>query len=137
MRQAPFAAFCMTSLIFTTPALHAQTLDAMADEVEPRVIAWRRHIHQHPELSYEEVKTAAYVAEALRAIPGLEVQTGLAKTGVKAVLRGGKPGPVVALRADMDALPVQEKTGLPFASTVKAQWRGKESFVAHACGHEA
>jgi len=137
MRQALFAAFCMTSLILATPAIHAQTLDAMADEVEARVIAWRRHIHQHPELSYEEVKTSAYIAEALRAIPGLEVQTGLAKTGIKAVLKGGKPGPVVALRADMDALPVEEKNDLSFRSQAKALWQGKETAVMHACGHDA
>ncbi len=108
----------------------------LIDAVEPRVIEWRRHIHSNPELSYEEVKTAAFIAEKLRAMPGMEVKIGIAKTGVKAVLRGGKPGPVVALRADMDALPVEEKSGLAFASKVKAQWQGKESFVAHACGHD-
>ena len=103
-------------------------VDALADEVEARVIAWRRHIHQNPELSYQEVKTSAYVAEALRAMPGIEVQTGIAKTGIKAVLKGGKPGPVVALRADMDALPVEEHNDLPFRSQVPG--------VMHACGHD-
>jgi amidohydrolase len=111
------------------PIAHGQAnVDALADEVEPRVIAWRRHIHQYPELSYQEVKTAAYVAEALRAMPGIEVQTGIAKTGIKAVLKGGKPGPVVALRADMDALPVEERNDLPFRSQVAG--------VMHACGHD-
>ena len=103
-------------------------VEALADEVEARVTAWRRHIHQYPELSYQEVKTAAYVAEALRAMPGIEVQTGIAKTGIKAVLKGGKPGPVVALRADMDALPVEERNDLPFRSQVAG--------VMHACGHD-
>lgn len=109
---------------------------SLIDAVEPRVIEWRRHIHSNPELSYEETKTAAFIAGKLRDMPGIEVTTGIGKTGVKGVLRGGKPGPVVALRADMDALPVEEKSGLPFASRVKAQWQGKESFVAHACGHD-
>ena len=106
------------------------------EEVEPRVIDWRRHIHQRPELSYEEVKTAAYVADVLRAMPGIEVHTGIAKTGIKAVLKGGKPGPVIALRADMDALPVEEKTDLPFRSHTKGMWQGQETFVAHVCGHD-
>src|SRR5687767_11121759 len=105
----------------TAPVAQAQVnVDALADEVEARVIAWRRHIHQNPELSYQEVKTAAYVAEALRKMPGIVVQTGIAKTGIKAVLKGGKPGPVVALRADMDALPVEERNDLPFRSQTKA-----------------
>ena len=110
--------------------------DALIDAVEPRVIAWRRHIHQNPELSYQEVKTAAYVADALRGM-GIEVTTGVGKTGVKGVLKGGKPGPVVALRADMDALPVEERNELPFRSQAKAMWQGKETGVMHACGHDA
>jgi amidohydrolase len=114
----------------------ARRAESLIDQVEPRVIEWRRHVHANPELSYEEFKTAAYVAQALRAMPGMEVKTGIAKTGVKAVLRGALPGAVVALRADMDALPVEEKTGLPFASRTKAMWQGKETFVAHACGHD-
>ena len=119
------------------PAAHAQAnIDALADEAEARVIAWRRHIHQYPELSYQEVKTAAYVAEALRKMPGIVVQTGIAKTGIKAVLKGGKPGPVVALRADMDALPVEERNDLPFRSQAKAMYQGKETAVMHACGHD-
>jgi len=93
---------------------------SLADAAEAQVIAWRRHIHQNPELSFQEVRTAAYVAEALRKMPGLQVQTGVARTGIKAVLRGGKPGPVVALRADMDALPVEERNDLPFKSPPRA-----------------
>lgn len=119
------------------PALAQTGTDAMADAVEAKVIAWRRHIHQNAELSYQEVKTAAYVAEALRAMPGIEVQTGIAKTGIKAVLKGGKPGPVVALRADMDALPVEERNDLPFRSQARAMWQGRETGVMHACGHDA
>jgi len=119
------------------PALAQTDTDALADAVEARVIAWRRHIHQYPELSFQEVKTAAYVAEVLRAMPGIEIQTGIAKTGIKAVLKGGRPGPVVALRADMDALPVEERNNLPFRSQVKAMWQGKETGVMHACGHDA
>ncbi|MEJ0054562.1 MAG: amidohydrolase [Bacteroidota bacterium] len=111
-------------------------LDAQAKEIESRVIDWRRHIHQYPELSVEEVKTAAYVAEHLKKL-GLEVQTGVAKTGVVAVLKTGKPGPVIALRADMDALPVTERSNLPFASKVKAIYNGQEVGVMHACGHDS
>ncbi|WP_326544066.1 M20 metallopeptidase family protein [Pseudorhodoferax sp.] len=116
-------------------ALRVQAL-SLADATESQVIAWRRHIHQHPELSYQEVQTAAYVAAALRKMPGLEIQTGIAQTGIKAVLRGGKPGPVVALRADMDALPVQERNDLPFRSQATGLWQGKEVPVFHACGHD-
>jgi amidohydrolase len=124
---------CLT----TSNALAQADINAAADQVEPRVIEWRRHIHQNPELSFQEVQTAEYVAEALRAMPGMEVQTGIAKTGIKAVLKGGRPGPVIALRADMDALPVEEKNDLPFRSRAKAQWQGKETAVMHACGHDA
>ena len=119
------------------PALAQPDTSALADQVEAKVIAWRRHIHQNPELSFQEEKTAAYVAAALRQMPGIEVQTGVGKTGVKAVLRGGKPGPVIALRADMDALPVEERNDLPFRSQAKAMWQGKETGVMHACGHDA
>jgi amidohydrolase len=119
------------------PAFAQQNTDAMADSVEKQVIDWRRHIHQNPELSFQEEQTSAYVAAALKAMPGIEVQTGLGKTGVKGVLRGGKPGPVIALRADMDALPVEERNDLPFRSHAKASWQGKETPVMHACGHDA
>ena len=124
----------------TSLAVQAQTradAAALIDAAEPRVIAWRRHIHQNAELSFQEVKTSAYIAEALKAMPGFEIQTGIAKTGIKAVLKGGKPGPVIALRADMDALPVEERNDLPFRSTARAEWQGKETGVMHACGHDA
>jgi amidohydrolase len=111
-------------------------IDRLSDQVESQVIAWRRHLHQNPELAYQEVKTAAYIADALRKMPGIDVHTGVARTGVKAVLKGGRPGPVIALRADMDALPVEERNDLPFRSQATAMWQGKETPVMHACGHD-
>ena len=114
--------------------VHAR-LDALASAFEAKVIAWRRDIHAHPELGNREFRTAELVARHLRAL-GLEVRTGVAHTGVVALLRGGKPGPVVALRADMDALPVTEEVDVPFASKVRTQWAGKETGVMHACGHD-
>ncbi|MFS8980884.1 amidohydrolase [Cupriavidus necator] len=117
------------------PTLLDQAL-SYADATEQQVISWRRHIHQHPELPWQEKETAKYIADALARMPGFQVQTGIAGTGIKAVLRGGKPGPVVAFRADMDGLPVQERNALPFKSTVKATYQGKETHVAHACGHD-
>ena len=110
-------------------------LDRLADQLEPRVIEWRHDIHQNPELGNREFRTAEKIAAHLKAL-GLEVQTGVAHTGVVALLEGGRPGPVVALRADMDALPVTEEVDLPFASKVKTTWAGKETGVMHACGHD-
>lgn len=104
--------------------------------MEPKVIEWRRHFHQYPELSNREVKTAALVAEHLKKL-GIEVQTGIAKTGVIGLLKSGKPGPVIALRADMDALPVTERNSLPFASKEKAIFNDQETGVMHACGHDS
>ena len=109
---------------------------AAARAVEPRVVAWRRDIHQHPELGNREVRTSALVAQHLRAL-GIEVREKVAHTGVVGVLRGGRPGPVVALRADMDALPVTEEVDLPFKSTVRTEWNGMRCGVMHACGHDA
>ena len=106
-----------------------------AEKLEKQVIAWRRDIHANPELSNREFRTAALVAEHLRGL-GLDVQTEVAHTGVVALLKGGLPGPVVALRADMDALPVVEKTGLPYASVVRGEYEGNEVGVMHACGHD-
>ena len=116
-------------------ALHAQ-IDHLADVVEPEVIANRRYLHQHPELSNREFETEKYLVGKLKAM-GYEVQSGVAHTGVVAVLRGGKPGPVVALRSDMDALPVTEEVDLPFKSTVRGTYDGKDVGVMHACGHDA
>jgi amidohydrolase len=111
-------------------------LNTRAKAIEHKVIAWRRDLHQHPELSNREVRTASVVAEHLKAL-GLEVKTGVAKTGVVAMLNGGKPGPVIALRADMDALPVTEQVDVPFASKVRSMYNGQEVGVMHACGHDA
>ncbi|HWA11591.1 MAG TPA: amidohydrolase [Burkholderiales bacterium] len=110
-------------------------VDAAAAALESRVIGWRRDFHQHPELSNRETRTAQCVAEHLRGL-GMAVQTGVAHTGVVGLLDSGRPGPVVALRADMDALPVIEEVDLPFASRAKATYRGQEVGVMHACGHD-
>ena len=118
-----------------TSALHAE-IDRLALKIEPQVIETRRHLHQNPELSNREVETARYVAARLRKL-GLEVQTGVARHGVVAVLRGERPGVVVALRADMDALPVVEEVDLPFKSVKRASFDGKDVGVMHACGHDA
>src|SRR6266581_4100133 len=122
--------------------LHAQNrrldaeVDARATQVAGKVVAWRRDIHEHPELSNRETRTADLVAQHLRSL-GLEVRTGVAHTGVIGVLRGGRPGPVVALRADMDALPVTEEVDVPFASKVRTTYNGQDVGVMHACGHDA
>jgi amidohydrolase len=133
----PFALCLLLLLLPLAPTVWAQQerIDALAAAVEPKVIAWRRDIHQHPELGNREFRTSKLVAEHLRSL-GLEVQTGVAHTGVVALLRGSKPGPVVALRADMDALPVTEEVDLPFASKLRTQWAGKDTGVMHACGHD-
>jgi amidohydrolase len=118
-----------------TAATAQDEADRLAAALEPKVIEWRRDIHQNPELGNREFRTAKLVADHLRAL-GVEVQTGVAHTGVVGVLRGAKPGPVVALRADMDALPVTEEVDVHFASKVRTQWAGKETGVMHACGHD-
>ncbi len=119
------------------PASFTRDLDARIATVTPKVVAWRRDLHEHPELSYAEERTAGVVAAHLRAL-GLEVKTNVGGTfSVIGILRGGKPGPSVALRADMDGLPVTEHTGLPFASKVTTQYNGQTVGVMHACGHDA
>ncbi|MBL8141841.1 MAG: amidohydrolase, partial [Acidobacteria bacterium] len=109
--------------------------DAATTAITGKVVTWRRDLHQHPELGNREFRTSKIVADHLAAL-GLEVKTGIAHTGVVGILRGGKPGKVVALRADMDALPVAEQVNLPFASKATAQWNGREVGVMHACGHD-
>lgn len=118
-----------------TPAKLKMALDAQAQALEEQVIAWRRHFHQYPELSNREFKTSAFIVEHLKQL-GLDVQYPVAKTGIVALLRGGKPGPVVALRADMDALPITERNRLPFASKEKTTYGNQETGVMHACGHD-
>ncbi len=130
-----FLLFCA---LLTTGTAIAQTnrLDELIRADSAKVVEWRRHFHENPELSNREVQTAAYVANHLRSL-GLEVQTGIAKNGVVAILKGGKPGPVIALRADMDALPVKERSNLPFASVKTTEYNGQMVNVMHACGHDA
>ncbi|MBM7071705.1 amidohydrolase [Shewanella sp. 202IG2-18] len=130
--------FSLFTLI-TTPLFFSQASAADAKQlttnIEAKVIELRRQLHQYPELSNREVKTSKLVAEKLRRL-GLEVQTGVAHTGVVGMLKGGNPGPLIALRADMDALPVTEKVDLPFASKATAEYRGNKVGVMHACGHD-
>lgn len=128
---------CVLTLALPAAAVAAPTQpDPLAQSVRDPVIAWRRDIHQHPELGNREFRTAALVAEHLQAL-GMEVKTGIAHTGVTGLLRGGKPGPRIALRADMDALPVTERVDLPFASKVTTEYAGQSTGVMHACGHDA
>jgi len=110
-------------------------VEAAITQVLPRMVAWRRDLHEHPELSYEEVRTARIVAQHLRSLR-LEVRTGVAQTGVVGILRGARPGPVIALRADMDALPVTEEGDLPFRSRARGVYQGQQVGIMHACGHD-
>ena len=133
-----FAAFLLLAAfgaVAQAQSVLSRDLAARIAAIEPKVVAWRRDIHQHPELGNREVRTAKLVADHLRSL-GIEVQTGVAHTGVVGVLRGGKPGPVVLLRADMDALPVTERVNIPFASKARGTYNGQEVGVMHACGHD-
>lgn len=128
-------------LLFASSTVFGQAnlkpiLDKKAGEIEQKVIEWRRDFHQHPELGNEEVRTAGIIAAHLKSL-GMEVQEEVAVTGVVGILKGGKSGPTVALRADMDALPVTERTEVPFKSTVKTTYNGQEIGVMHACGHDS
>lgn len=133
------ARFFIPLLLFSATANSQSTLtttiDARAKAIQPKVVEWRRYIHEHPELGNREFKTMAYIAAHLKSL-GLEVQENVAMTGVVGILKGGKPGPVVALRADMDGLPVEERNNLPFKSVVKADYMGQTVPVMHACGHD-
>ena len=132
-------------LIVTTPlvsqaqpaggAPSTPAVDRTITEILPQVVTWRRDFHQFPELGLQETRTSRVIAEHLRSL-GMEVQTGVGGTGVVGVLKGGRPGKVVALRADMDGLPVTEQVDLPFKSTQKVTWNGQETGVMHACGHD-
>lgn len=132
----------VVALLLLPVAAQGQQVSQLSREVErqieavmPKVVTWRRDIHQHPELSNREFRTAKLVADHLRSL-GIDVQTEVAHTGVVGVLKGGKPGPVVALRADMDALPVTELVDLPFKSVARATFNGQDVGVMHACGHD-
>jgi amidohydrolase len=129
----------LLAALSASPPVHANArpeVDAAARQSHAAVLAWRRDFHQHPELSNREERTSSKVAEHLRAL-GLSPRTGIAHHGVVAIIQGGKPGPRVALRADMDALPVTEQVALPFASKVTATFNGQTTGVMHACGHDA
>jgi amidohydrolase len=142
LRSLAFATSLVVLTALATTPTQAQVPDleqqvrSRASQIEDKLIAWRRDIHQNPELGEQETRTANLVAEHLSKL-GLDVKIGVARTGVVAVLKGAKPGPVVALRADMDALPVKEPEGLPFASKAKGKYLGREVDVMHACGHDA
>ncbi len=136
MRHGPFVLALAAALSLPAFAQERPEVTAAAQKLQDEVVAWRRDIHRHPELGNRETRTAKLVADHLRAL-GLEPKTGIAATGVTAVLKGGKPGPRIALRADMDALPVTEKTDVPFASKATATFRGETTGVMHACGHDA
>ncbi|MBD1385722.1 M20/M25/M40 family metallo-hydrolase [Mucilaginibacter rigui] len=134
----------LLTLLFCLSVLHGMAqntplrkiVSVKADALQSKIVAWRRDFHEHPELGNREVRTSGIIAKHLQSL-GIEVQTGIATTGVVGILKGGQPGPVVALRADMDALPVTERVDLPFASKVKAQYNGQEVGVMHACGHDS
>ncbi|WKT60113.1 M20 family metallopeptidase [Microbulbifer thermotolerans] len=123
-----------TALLSSNPAT-ATDPQQLLKQTESKVIKWRRHLHQYPELGNREFETAKYIEKHLRSL-GMEVETGVAHTGVVALLKGGNPGPTVALRADMDALPVAEQVAIPFASKVKTEYNGEQVGVMHACGHD-
>ncbi|WP_417664561.1 M20 family metallopeptidase [Pseudidiomarina donghaiensis] len=135
MKYSLISLALVTATSFTAGIAQAESTVRINAELEQKVIEWRRDLHQHPELSNREFRTAKVVAEHLEAL-GLEVQTGVAHTGVVGLLKGAKPGPTIALRADMDALPVTELTDVPFASKAVSEYRGKEVGVMHACGHD-
>ena len=140
MQKIFFLISCGAVAIMAAALMPAETpkqkADKMAAQLEPKLVEWRRDFHKNPELSNREFKTAEKVATFLRSL-GMEVQTNVGKTGVVGILKGGKPGPVVALRADMDALPVTERSNLEFASTAKSTYNGQDVGVMHACGHDA
>ncbi len=136
MKRITLSVFVLLCLgISAFPLDMSRDIDAATARLMPRIIEWRRHLHQYPELGNREVKTAKYVEEHLRKL-GLEVRTGVAKTGVVGILKGSQPGPVVGLRADMDGLPVTERNSLPYASKETAEYNGQKVGVMHACGHD-
>jgi amidohydrolase len=131
-----FTGFLCFVIAHKSNAQQSSQIDAQSKALQSQLTQWRRHIHQHPELGNREFKTSAYIVEQLKDL-GLEIKTGVAKTGVVAILKGGKPGPVIALRADMDALPVKERVNIPYASTDSSTYGNTKVAVMHACGHDA
>lgn len=138
MRKILLFAGIISSCLFTSAQKKNSTtlISTAADKIEPKTIAWRRDFHEHPELGNREFRTAKIVADHLRSL-GIEVKEGVGKTGVVGILRGAKPGPVIGLRADMDGLPLVERTPVPFASRVKTNYNGQDVGAMHACGHDS
>ncbi len=141
MNQYKVSFKALGCLLFLSVSIQAQSdlskiIDQNASKIESKVISWRRDFHQHPELGNEEKRTAKIVADHLRSL-GIEVTENVAFTGVVGLLKGGKPGPVVALRADMDGLPVTERVNVPFKSTITTEYNGQKTGVMHACGHDS
>ena len=137
MKKYIFIAFVLCiNIASAQKSNRSEIIAAKADRIERKVIEWRHDFHQHPELGNHETRTSAIVASHLKTL-GLEVKTSVAVTGVVGILKGDQPGPVIALRADMDALPITETNDLPFKSIVKTDYNGKETGVMHACGHDA
>jgi len=134
MFLAFIAIFAVSPTLFAIDM--SREIDAATAKLMPQIIEWRRHIHKYPELGNSEVKTAKYIETHLRKL-GLEVRTGIAKTGVVGILKGSQPGPVIGLRADMDGLPVTERNSLAYASKETAEYNGQKVGVMHACGHDA
>jgi amidohydrolase len=130
------ALLCGLSLLAQNTNSRRAAIDAAADKIEAQTIAWRRDFHEHPELGNREFRTSKIIADYLRSL-GIEVHEGVGKTGVVGILKGSLPGPVIGLRADMDALPITERTPVPFASKVKSTYNGQEVGVMHACGHDS
>lgn len=129
--------FIICSSFFAASAQDiSKTIETKATAIQAKLVEWRRHLHEHPELGNREYNTAAYITEHLKKL-GIEIQTGVAKTGVVGILKGGKPGPCIGLRADMDALPVKERVNIPYASKDSALFLGEKVPVMHACGHDA
>jgi len=136
MKHAIIFCFSLLTIGSAFGQKNDEKISKLSDKIEQKVIEWRRHVHQNPELSNREFETAKYIEAHLRNL-GISVQTGVAKTGVVGILKGKKPGKVVALRADIDALPVTERNDLPFKSNVRSTYNGKETGVMHACGHDS
>ena len=137
MKKLLLLLFCISSApVFAQVDALKILAGKRADSLQNQVVAWRRDFHEHPELGNHEVRTSGIIAKYLQSL-GMDVKTGVATTGVVGILKGGKPGPVVALRADMDALPVTERTPVPFASKVKTTYNGQDVGVMHACGHDS
>jgi amidohydrolase len=136
MRRILLAFTIIFSISAPTLAIDmSREIDAATTKIMPKVIEWRRFIHQHPELGNREIKTAKFIEDHLRQL-GMEVRTGIAKTGVVGILKGSQPGPVIGLRADIDGLPVTERNSLPFASKESSEYNGQKVGVMHACGHD-